>query len=400
MVMSHLKRSAVQATDFDLHGLVGIRLLNASPSDVAAVKRQLGPIETPLSREPDILIRFVDRLPSSPTMRCLGLDAWFDDDAFFVLGNGAKTNAKVQIPFEQIGQTCEIVCETGVRAIPLLIAIVNLTMLNKGVVPLHASAFIFEGVGVVVTGWAKGGKTETLLAFTERGATYLGDEWVYIGQDGKRLYGIPQPITVWDWHLKWLPRYQALVSRRDLLRMRSVQFADKLGHLMLRWSAGGTDRQSIMRKALPVLKRQLTVNLPPQLLFGEDLRELTYGFDRLFFVASHDLPSTVVEPVEIEEVVKRMVFSLQYERLPLLSQYFKFRFAFPDKSNQLIESAEVRQRELLERAFAGKQTYAVFHPYPVPIPALFEAIRPHLGRQHIPSEAGSVSGDPVRMRLA
>jgi hypothetical protein len=400
MSTSHFKRPATLATDFDLHGLVGIRLLNASPSDVAAVKRQLGPIQMPLSREPDILIRFVDQLPSSPTMRCLGLDAWFDDDAFYVLGNGSKTNARVKIPFEQIGQHCEIVCETGLRAVPLLIAIINMTMLNKGVVPLHASAFVFEGVGVVVTGWAKGGKTETLLAFTDRGATYVGDEWVYIGQDGKRLYGIPQPITVWDWHLQWLPRYQALVSRRDLLRMRSVQFARKLGHLLLRWSAGGTDRHSIMRKALPVLKRQLNVSIPPQLLFGEDLRELSFGFDQLFFVASHDRPATVVEPVETEEVVQRMVFSLQYERLPLLSQYLKFRFAFPDKANQLIESAEDRQRELLKRAFADKQTYAVFHPYPVPIPALFEAIRPHLGQKRFPSEAGSNSGDPVRLRLA
>src|SRR5882762_24512 len=388
MDTSQYKRPTAQATDFNLHGFVGIRLLNASQSDVAAVRRQLGPIQAPLGREPDILIRFVDRLPSSPRMRCLGLDAWFDDNAFFVLGSGSRTNARVKIPFEQIGQRCEIVCESGLRAIPLLIAIINLTMLNKGVVPLHASAFVFEGVGVLVTGWAKGGKTETLLAFAERGATYVGDEWVYIGQDGKRLYGIPQPITMWDWHLRWLPKYRALVSRRDLLRMRSVQFAGKMGQLFLRWSDGKAGHHSVLRKALPVLKRQLNVNMPPQSLFGGDLVELSCRFDRLFFVLSHELPSTVVEPVETREVVRRMVFSLEYERLALLSYYLKFRFAFPDRPNQLIESAEDRQRQLLESAFTGKQTYTVIHPYPVPIPALFEAIRPYLGRQGGPSEAG------------
>jgi hypothetical protein len=30
--------------DYDLHGLAGIRLLDAAPADAAAVTRQLGPI--------------------------------------------------------------------------------------------------------------------------------------------------------------------------------------------------------------------------------------------------------------------------------------------------------------------------------------------------------------------
>jgi hypothetical protein len=140
--------------------------------------------------------------------------------------------------------------------------------------------------------------------------------------------------------------------------------------------------------------------MPPQSLFGGDLDALSCRFDRLFFVVSHELPSTVVEPVETEEVVRRMVFSLEYERLALLSYYLKFRFAFPNRPNQLIESAEDRQRRLLECAFTGKQTYTVFHPYPVPIPALFEAIRPHLGREGVSSEAGSVSRDQASLSPA
>jgi hypothetical protein len=104
--------------------------------------------------------------------------------------------------------------------------------------------------------------------------------------------------------------------------------------------------------------------------------------------------------METEEVVQRMVFSLEYERLTLLSYYLKFRFAFPDRPNQLIESAENRQRQLLECAFTGKQAYTVFHPYPLPIPALFEAIRPHLEREGIPPEAGSMSRDQARLSPA
>ena len=53
-------------TDFDLHGLVGVRVIDGTPSDVAVVRRQLGHPETRLAREPDLTIRFVDRLAPTP----------------------------------------------------------------------------------------------------------------------------------------------------------------------------------------------------------------------------------------------------------------------------------------------------------------------------------------------
>ena len=58
--------------DYDVHGLVGIRLVDPSPTDAAAVARQLGPLESPLSRKPDIIVRFVKHLPTA-RLRYLGL---------------------------------------------------------------------------------------------------------------------------------------------------------------------------------------------------------------------------------------------------------------------------------------------------------------------------------------
>ena len=82
----------------------------------------------------------------------------------------------------------------GLPAIPLLVPIVNLTALANGALPLHASAFVHRGTGVVATGWSKGGKTEALLAFSANGARYVGDEWVYVAADGSRVSGIPSPF--------------------------------------------------------------------------------------------------------------------------------------------------------------------------------------------------------------
>ena len=369
-----------ETVDFDLHGIVGIRLINAAPGDLAAVRRQLGPIQRPLSRTPDILIRFVDRLPLSSPIRYLGVDdAGFTDDAFLIFRGKHQATVRVQIPFDQIGtQQCEIVCESGVPAVPLLIAILNLTVLSKGTLPFHASALMYNGKGILVTGWAKGGKTETLLAFAANGAEYIGDEWIYLSGDGQRMYGIPEPTRIWFWHLQEMSHYRAMVKRGDLARLRALNlFVKSLDRI----EASPLGRQSaiggILRRSTAVLKRQLYVQLPPEKLFGRKSGELNVRPKKIFLVASHAEPDLLVKKIDPQEIARRMVFSLQEERIEFMSYYLKYRFAFPECSNALIDQAEEIQRNLLLKTLAGKEAYAVYHPYPFSIPAMFEAIRPY-----------------------
>ena len=371
---------SLKTVEFDLHGLVGIRLLEATPADAAVVRRQVGPIEGKLDREPDITIRFVDTLPTTSRLRYLGVDdAAYDDDAFLVLRSKHKLRAKVQIPFERIGQRCDIVCERGLPAVPLLIPILNLTALNNGALPMHASAFLFGGKGILVTGWAKGGKTETLLAFMANGAQYVGDEWIYVSGDGNRMYGIPEPIRLWNWQLENMPQFRARVGLGDRARLRALSLVTR----GMDWlsSPGSRPRSGISRlmgRMSPLLKRQLYVQMPPEKLFSHEVDSQGARLDKVFFVASHASPEITVEPMEANEIARRMVFSLQEERVDFLSQYLKFRFAFPGLRNELIEQAEECQREALERVLARKDAYSVYHPYPVSIPALYDAIDPVL----------------------
>ncbi|MGH3007369.1 MAG: hypothetical protein ACRDOS_15960, partial [Gaiellaceae bacterium] len=255
---SALSRADLRQIDYDLHGLAGIRLVDASPRDAAAVARQLGPIRAPLDREPDIVIRFVDRLTTPSRLRYLGLgEAGFTEDAFFVLHSKHKTPAKVRVGFAELGGRCEIVCESGLAAVPLLIPIVNLTVLRRGAAPLHASAFVYEGTGVVATGWSKGGKTEALLAFMSHGAEYVGDEWVYVSADGERVYGIPEPIRVWDWHLRDLPRYRALAGTGERARLGAIKSVLALEASLATSAASGFAPVRGLRRLSPLLRRQL-----------------------------------------------------------------------------------------------------------------------------------------------
>jgi hypothetical protein len=124
-----------------------------------------------------------------------------------------------------------------------------------------------------------------------------------------------------------------------------------------------------------LLRNQLHVDAEPERLFGG--RQPSTSFDRLFFLVTHDSPETVVEAIEPENVARRMLFSLQYERLDFIGAYLKLRFAFPEALSPLIEDAHVIERERLLDVFAGKPAYIVRHPYPTSLARLYDAMRPY-----------------------
>jgi hypothetical protein len=279
----------------------------------------------------------------------------------------------VQIPFERIGAPCEIVCETGVPAVPLLIPIVNLTALAQGAIPLHAAAFRYHGTGVVVTGWSKGGKTEVLLGFMADGAEFVGDEWVYLDADGRKVYGIPEPIHVWDWHLSDVPQFRAAMGPKHRARLRMLGIVSRTLQTPL---ARRLVSAKVADGLLSLLERQRFAHLSPNRLFGDRAGPLAGTVDKVLFVMSHDAPDVVVQPIDSGEIVDRMAFSLHEERDSLLAYYRKFRFAFPGKCNAWLERVQQVHDESLRTALAGKEAYFVKHPYPAPIHKMVAAIRP------------------------
>jgi hypothetical protein len=365
--------TSAATVEVDLHGLAGVRIVDAGPADLRAVERQLGPLPRTLDREPDITIRFVDHAVDRSRLRYLGArDAGWTDDAFYVL-KSRKRPVVVRIPMDAVGGRCEIVCERGLPAIPFLIAILNLTVLANGALPLHAAAFELDGVGTLVTGWSKGGKTELLMAAAGAGARYIGDEWVYLTTDG-RMHGIPEPIRLWDWHLDQLPEAKAQLSAGERLKLRAIPALRGLDRATPRRIRGLPPSRALHR-AMPTLEGQLHADLPPDRLFGS-LGDMTGRLDRVLFVVSAAGPETTVEPMDPDEIAARMSASLLHERLDLTTLMLQARFAHPDLRNEHTESAEGRQRELLERTLAGRPAWRVTHPYPVDLAALFEAVRP------------------------
>jgi hypothetical protein len=356
--------------DFDLHGLVGVRVVDGSPSDVAVVRRQLGHPETALDREPDLTVRFVERLAPSPlTLVGVG-ETGYDDDSFYLLAAKGGSRRRTMMPFDQLGPGVEIVCESGIPAVPHLLATVNLVLLTRDVLPLHATALEVDGQGILVTGWSKGGKTETLLAATGHGARYVGDEWVHLPGNG-RMLGLPEPIRLWAWQLAQRPDLLASRTVGERLRLRTWASASRVADELAdrSWKGSG-----LMRRMAPAVGRQAYLQVPPVDLFGVDGMASEASLDAVVLVLSHESPETVVHAARPGEIARRMAASLAEERAPLMVHYRQFRYAFPDRSSELLESAGDLEARLLAARLDDVPSAKVTHPHPCDVHELGRAV--------------------------
>jgi hypothetical protein len=358
--------------DYDIYGLVGIRLVNPSPSDADAVRRQLGPPQAPLDREPDIVIHFEKGL-ATRGMRYVGInESGVTDDGVFVLQSGRRP-AKVRIAFEQIGQRCEIICESGLQSVPLLTEILNLTVLKRECVPLHASAFIHQNIGVLVTGWARCGKTEALLAFLKHGAGYVGDEWIILSGDGQRMYGVPGNLEVWERDLNDIPDLRTQVGLQERALFGAIRWLDRL-QAKIPSQLDNYVPMQLLRAVMPSLRRQLRVSLSPSEAFISQ-RTLARP-KKLFLLISHNNSRIRVERTDPLDISQRMISCNRCEQLALMSQYLAAKFALPGLKNPLIETGYKLQSRIMNHALEGKEAYTVWHPYPVSLDRLFNAMRP------------------------
>lgn len=362
--------------DFDLHGIVGIRILDAQPSEIAAVRRQLGPIEHPLSREPDILIRFADEPAArARRQRIVALGESAEEGGRFVLLAGRRGRPiHVEVPLDDLGGQCEIVCRRGTREVPHLVSMVNLTALARGFVPVHASAFLLHGRGVLVTGWAKGGKTEVMLGMVARGATPVGDEWIYIDPSTRTMYGIREPVRVWDWHLRQLPEYRERVPRASRLRLGALRPGVAVLTRLERSAGSGSGLAAdVLRRIAPVARRRMSVQVEPEVLFSQR-PAASAAIDQVILVANHTADDIIASEAPPMEVVDRVCHSLAYERLAVVGVYHQYGYALPGHTSALIEQASSRERDLLTLSLDGTPAHVVEHPYPVNISALCDRV--------------------------
>ena len=361
--------------DINIHGIVGIRLIDPTAGDASAILDLLGPAQSSLNQPPDIIIRFKKEL-SVHTLKYLGLNSsGFSDEGFYVFDRkNGKVNAR--IPFEKIGNHCDILCRSGLGSVPLLFDIIKLTFIRKNYIAVHASAFHYNDSGVLLMGWSKGGKTEGLFSFANHGASYIGDECVVLSRDGNHMFGIPFPVTIWDWQFKYIPDLLPKIGKQKKILFKGIHFAITLHRTFRHSKLKKAFWLKILDEALPAFKRQLKVVALPQVIFQNGYFRQRARPDKLFLMMGHSEPVTHVEPCHPEEIAQRMHQSNAFEQMDFFEYYRAFKFAFPDLRNDLLEHVDEHQRSLLSGALTGKEGYKVLHPYPVSFKDLFIQMQP------------------------
>lgn len=371
--------------NYDWHGVVGIRVLDWKRSDIKNVETQLGLERTQLDRPPDLTIRYVDRLPLMGELTYLSGDAAFAGEAF-LLTAGADRRPVMQIPFGSLGSKCDLLICRGLSSIPLLVPLLNLTALRSGYLPVHASAFEYRGVGVLVAGGARGGKTGTLLAFMSQGATFVGDDWVLVHRDGRAMYGLPTPMQVKGAYLRALPEYRARLDVRTKRRMRMMRSLLRLERCVPARSSPTSLAARARARVRARLAAGLTARVSPHRLFGAAASFGAGAPDTVFLARSVESAGVTVNPIRSTDLVRRLVPLVEYEWKELDRYYTLFRAAFPGRRNEFIEEKTKHLEAGLLFALKEKRTYEVCYPSPAPILEVFRALRPVICGDGVASE--------------
>jgi hypothetical protein len=367
--------TSTEAISLDLYGLLTIGLVGGGQRDLARMRRQLGPMKIVEDRPADLVVELVDRLPDAGPRVALGREAAYDDHGLIAQRGRRQADVSVRIPIERLGQApLTIVAERGAPAIPYLIPIVGLTALALGHVPVHASAFIHGGRGILVTGWAKGGKTEALLGFAARGATYVGDEWVFVAADGRTMTGLPEPMRIWDWQLDQSPAIRDRIDRRRRVRLAAAGGTTNLlqrgGRLPFIRDTGVGDAA---RRLGAIAERQRSLQVPPAEAFGGRVATGPVALDAVILIESTLDGTASLERIRPAALATRIAAMVAHEWLDLGAMLLAHRFAVPDEDVSLA-AHQARLEAALHDALAAVPAIWLRHPRPVELQSLAERI--------------------------
>jgi hypothetical protein len=227
-----------------------------------------------------------------------------------------------------------------------------------------------------MAGWANCGKTTALLGFAAKGAEYIGEEWVLLGGDGQRMYGLATELEISHWHLESLPHVRREINRTKLLMLNGIDNLSRMQKMIPDGKLSNSIAFRGLRKVLAGLEHCLRPTVAPATIFGDNIGSLAAKPERIFVLISHDDPHIYLEATAPTEMARRMAFSVQYELMPLMEHYLAYRFAFPESKNAFVERSPEYQFQILLRALSGKETYTIWHPYPLVFSDLYKKIQP------------------------
>jgi hypothetical protein len=117
-------------------------------------------------------------------------------------------------------------------------------------------------------------------------------------------------------------------------------------------------------------ENQRSLQIPPERVFDGRVSVGLTPLDSVVLIESSTDPVATAEPIDGTILARRTAATVVHELLDLSALYLTYRYAFPDRRSQLIESLPAVVEQALVKALGTRRCVVVRHPYPPDIPAL------------------------------
>lgn len=368
-------------TEFDVAQT--IRLSFSGDSSAAGVLRKAldpwGPVST--ERPADVT---VEELQETPTLLELqnpagdGLvTAWSGSDLYVRAGGRC-----CRVPPPALEGPFDFAYERGfpLAAVirPFVRPALQIAASAHGAVAVHGAAAVVDGKGVVVAGWSESGKTETVVAFVEEGASFLSDKWTVIRADGT-VACFPISVGIRRWVLEYAPRLRTALPAAARLRLRVAGSVAAVAESRARKRVlSGTTGDALERLVISAER----VSMSPTDLaaaYGDPPPTATpaLGAVVLLTTTPHGEPDAV--PADPAWAARRLARSATHERRRYLDLERRMRFAHASPEAPYIASEiEAREEQRLVSLLETVPVIEARAPFPCDPRRIVAAVRPLL----------------------
>jgi hypothetical protein len=376
------------ATVFRVHGRATIAVADTNPAALAVLRSQLDPYPPCTGSGDDALVTLEratpgDLPPFEDIQNRAGDDvvtAAADGRCYLLFGDAWCT-------LPQVLEEPRFVYREGVplaRLFRLLVRpALQVAMLARDSVAVHATAVDLGGSALLVGGWSESGKTETALPFLENGARFLSDKWTIVSSDG--VAGVfPVSVGVRRWVLTYAPRLRHSLPVSARIQLLGAGVASGLVRPFERRQPTGRVAGVVFEAARHAVDLAERASLRPSQLrsaYGQATNggwTARIGALALLTTVPRGQGVTVTEG-DADWAARKLARAAAFERRPFFDLYDRARYAFPELVNPRAES-ELADERFLAHVLSRIRILDVRAPFPTDPRTVAESIRRALER--------------------
>lgn len=371
----------LNSIDYDLHGHVGIRLLNAPPPIARSLSMGLAP--TVLPGTPNLLVRFSERAsikddrPAGPNEK-LHTDQADGTHADNLVLRDRHLRTRARIHWSDGGARWSLECCRSIKDLQLWMPILQVAAFEAGLLAVHAGACRYRGRGILCAGLPDSGKTGVVLALAAQGATLVGDDCIFISPAKDRLYGLLQPFGVRLQYLEQFPVFCQAVEPTGLRRAQFFALLRRFGECLGRGAVGKMLRCRFTHRINQALASRERVIFDPSSALADNRFCTDAAFDLCLLAVRSQSQRVRVESVRPQEMAKRLAVLFDLELAPLRLAYQQHRVASRASPIELLDHAVPLGEHRLAAALAAKPCLIVHQSAGTPLQAIYEAVSPFI----------------------